>query len=335
MLDVLDIGKKVAYRILETPHLFYNDTIHYAETFTWLSAIRFACLTGDSELLAKLKDRFEPLFGAEQKFLPAKNHVDFNMFGCLPLELYKVTGEERYRELGMPYADTQWELPPDATDEHRAYMDQGFTWQTRLWMDDMYMITSIQSQAWSITGDRKYIDRAAREMVYYLEKIQLPNGLFYHAPDTPFIWGRANGWMAAGMADLLKSLPNDNSDWYRIMKGYLAMMESLKAFQGPDGMWKQLIDQSDFWNEASCTAMFTYAIIAGIKSNWLPGDVYSEVMEKAWKGLASYICENGDVREVCTGTPKADNQEFYMQRPRITGDYHGQAPVLWCVNECL
>ena len=333
--DVLETGKKVAWRFLETPHLFYNDTIHYAETFTWLASIRFAVLSGDKELLSRLIGRFELLFNEEKKFLPAKNHVDFNMFGSLPLELYKVTREERYRELGMSYADTQWELPPDVSEEGRAFMKQGYTWQTRLWMDDMYMITSVQSQAWKVTGDRKYIDRSAHEMVYYLEKLQLPNGLFYHAPDAPFIWGRANGWMAAGMAELLKNLPESNANWSRILKGYLLMMESLKTFQGIDGLWKQLIDHPDIWSETSCTAMFTCAIISGIKNNWLPAATYTGVIEKAWEGLKSQIEANGNVREVCVGTPKADNKEFYYQRPRISGDYHGQAPVLWCVNECL
>ena len=54
-----------------------------------------------------------------------------------------------------------------------------------VWIDDMFMITTIQSQAYLATGDRKYIDRAAAEMAMYLEKIQRPNGLFYHAPTAP------------------------------------------------------------------------------------------------------------------------------------------------------
>ena len=332
---LLETGKKIAWRFLQTPHLFYNDTIHYAETFTWLASLRFAVLTGDKELLSKLIAKFEPLFSTEKNYLPVKNHVDFNMFGSLPLELYKITGEERYRELGMPYADTQWELPLDATEEHKAYMEQGYTWQNRLWMDDMYMITSIQAQAWNVTGNRSYIDRSAHEMVYYLDRIQLQNGLFYHAPDSPFIWGRANGWMAAGMPLLLQNLPDDNSNKPRIMDSYKLMMESLKKFQGADGMWRQLIDKENFWNETSCTAMFTYAMIVGIKNNWLSSDNYGSVIGKAWNGLLTYIEENGDVREVCVGTPKSDNEDFYYQRPRKTGDYHGQAPVLWCVNECL
>jgi len=49
-------------------------------------------------------------------------------------------------------------------------------------------------------------------MVLYLDSLQCPNGLFYHAPDVPFFWSRGNGWMAAGMSELLSSLPNNNPD---------------------------------------------------------------------------------------------------------------------------
>lgn len=60
----------------------------------------------------------------------------------------------------------------------------------------MYMITIVQTEAYLVTGDRKYIDRAVKEMVMYLDKLQNKNGLFFHAPDVPYYWGRGDGWMA-------------------------------------------------------------------------------------------------------------------------------------------
>ena len=55
---------------------------------------------------------------------------------------------------------------------------------------------------------------------YTLIHLQKPNGLFYHAPDVPFFWGRGDGWMAVGMSELLRSLPKNNPNYERIMKGY-------------------------------------------------------------------------------------------------------------------
>lgn len=51
----------------------------------------------------------------------------------------------------------------------------------------MYMITILQIEAYKVTKEIKYINRAAEEMVLYLDKLQRPNGLFYHALDVPFI----------------------------------------------------------------------------------------------------------------------------------------------------
>ena len=178
----------------------------YAEVCTWYGAVRFASESKNKELSRQLQERFDYLCTAEKDFLPIKNHVDLNMFGCLPLELYQITKKIQYLDLGISYADTQWELPAEASAEEKRWADKGLSWQTRLWIDDMYMITILQSQAYRATGNRKYIDRTARSMAVYLDELQRPNGLFYHAPDVPFLWGRGNGWMAAGMARTFESI---------------------------------------------------------------------------------------------------------------------------------
>lgn len=326
-----DVGALLGRHFVPTKHMLHDTAyIHYAEVCTWYGALRYSETAGDSELTEGLISRFEPFFSTEQNLLPIKNHVDLNMFGCLPLEFYKITKEKRYYDLGMPYADTQWDLPEDATQEYKDLAAKGLSWQTRMWIDDMYMITIIQSQAYNVTGDRKYIDRAAKEMVVYLDELQKPNGLFYHAPDSPFFWGRGNGWMAAGMTELLRYLPEDNPDRPRIMEGYLLMMKNLKNYQTEKGMWNQLVDDPQCWPETSGTAMFTYAMITGVKRGWLSAEEYGPVARKAWLELITYIDPNGDVTEVCIGTNKGFDKQYYYDRPRIIGDFHGQAPVIWC-----
>ena len=331
-----EIGRRISYRFVTEKHALHaGKWIGYPETFYWNGSLKYAAAAKDKALIKLLQARFEHLFTTEKALLPIKNHVDLNMFGSLPLELYWVTKDERYKEVGLPYADTQWEVPEDAKPEEKAWAEKGYSWQTRLWIDDMFMITIIQSQAYRVTGNQEYINRAAKEMVYYLDELQCPNGLFYHAPDVPFYWARRNGWMAAGMAELLKALPKNNPDRKRIMKGYLTMMQSLKNYQGKDGMWNQLIDQPDCWAETSGSAMFAYAIITGVKQGWLKEKEYVPVARKAWLALVPYINAEGDVREVCVGTNKKNDKQYYYNRPRIAGDYHGQAPFLWCVTALM
>lgn len=339
----IEVGNLVSKRFVESPHQNYGRptpprTITYPEVCTWYGALRFADLTGNKELLQQLADRFEPLFGPKKEMIPIPDHVDYTVFGSVPLELYIQTKEQKYFDLGISIADKQWGPPegPRVTEMSHVYYAQGLTWQTRMWIDDMFMITAVQSQAYRATGNPVYIDRAAREMVVYLDSLQQPNGLFYHAPDVPFFWGRGDGWMAAGMSILLGELPEDHPNRPRIMEGYKKMMATLLKYQDENGMWHQLIDKPDIsWPETSCTGMFTFAFITGVKKGWLEKETYGPAARKGWLGLQNYIDENGDTREVCEGTNKKNDLQYYLDRKRNVGDMHGQAPVLWCAAALL
>jgi unsaturated rhamnogalacturonyl hydrolase len=337
-----EIGIRVAEHFIATPHTNFNratppKVISYPESCTWYGALTFAKATADKALLEQLALRFEPLFGSRDTLIPKPDHVDYAVFGSVPLELYIQTGEEKYLTLGKYIADKQWAAPegPRVKPESWYYYNKGMTWQTRMWIDDMFMITAVQSQAYRATKDTAYINRAAREMVLYLDSLQQPNGLFYHAPDVPFFWGRGDGWMAAGMSELLRSLPKNNPDRSRIMKGYKAMMATLLKYQAEDGMWRQLIDDPQSWKETSSTGMFTFAFITGVKEGWLDKKLYAPAARKAWLTLITYINKNNDITDVCEGTNKKNDRQYYLDRKRNTGDLHGQAPLLWCATALL
>ncbi len=51
--------------------------------------------------------------------------------------------------------------------------------------------------------------------------------------------------------------------------------------------------------------------------------------------MVSYIEPNGDIRNVCQGTGKQNDLQYYLDRLRFTGDLHGQAPILWCASAFL
>jgi unsaturated rhamnogalacturonyl hydrolase len=319
-----EIGKRVAERFVASPHLRPN-TIIYPEVCAWYGALTFAKLDRDKDLTRRLIARFDPLFAAESALVPAERHVDYSVFGTVPLEIYIQTNEKKYLDLGLSFADRQWDNPGP----------NGLTAETRFWIDDMFMITAVQVQAYRATGARKYIDRAANEMAAYLEKLQQPNGLFYHAPDVPFYWGRGNGWVAVGMAEMLRSLPEDHPKRAPILVSYLKMMDTLRKYQDADGMWKQLIDHPEAWPETSSTGMFAFAMITGVKNGWLEEKTYGPAARKAWLALTGFINADGDIGNVCEGTNKLNDLQYYLDRKRNTGDLHGQAPLLWCASALL
>jgi len=321
-----DVGKRLAEHFVTSPHQ-YTATIHYSEVCTWYGALTYAQLTHDDALRSALIKKYEPLMpgGAEADRIPKRHHVDDSIFGTISLEIAIQTKDPKQLEIGKAWADRQWENPqPD-----------GLSGETRFWIDDMYMLTILQLEAYRATGDKKYLDRDANEMVAYLDKLQQPNGLFYHAPDVPFYWGRGDGWVAAGMAEMLRTLPENHPQRARIMKGYRLMMAALLRYQGKDGMWRELIDRDDAWPESSSSAMFSFAMITGVKNGWLDAATYGPEARKAWIAVTGYIDQNNDVTNVCEGTGKKDDLEYYYMRKRRTGDFHGQAPVLWAASALL
>ena len=341
--DPLFIGQKVAQRYISEPFRNFDGSktppseVTYPEVCAWLGALKFAAVSNNKKLFRQLEERFFPLLGKRKDLMQKPDHVDHTVFGAIPLQLYMQTGNELYYYIGIDFADRQWQMPESTKhkEEYQALLNNGLSWQTRFWIDDMFMISTVQSQAYLASKDRKYIDRAAYEMTVYLDSIQQSNGLFYHARQNPFFWCRGNGWMAAGMTELLISLPEDNKDRTRVLVEYRKMMKTLKNYQNNKGLWGQLIDQPDSWSETSGSAMFTYALITGVKKGWLDAKEYAPVARKAWVALVSYINDEGDLQEVCMGTNVGNSKQYYLDRNRITGDLHGQAPILLCATDLL
>ena len=322
-----EIGKGLAEHFVVSPHQHSPGTIFYGEVGTWYGALTFAELTHDTDLRDRLIKRFDLLLpgGAEAALVPMRDHVDDSIFGIVPLEIYIQTKDKKYLDYGLTFADRQWENPqPD-----------GLSHETRYWIDDMYMLTILQLEAYRATGEEKYLDHGANEMVAYLDKLQQPNGLFYHAPDVPFFWGRGDGWVAAGMTEMLRDLPAGNPQRARIMAGYKLMMAALLKYQAPDGMWRQLIDHDEAWEESSASGMFTFALITGVKNGWLDAATYGPAAHKAWIAVTGFIDQNGDMTQVCEGTGKFNSLDYYLNRQRRTGDFHGQEPVLWAASALL
>jgi len=323
-----EIGRLVTNDLLSRPDfMMYRSeqctAVHYAEACAGFGAARLSGLLKDSALLRTITDRYAAVI--DENIVNTANHVDVNVYGILPLELAMQKKDERFFNQGIELADGQWVDP----------LPDGLTRQTRYWIDDIWMIGSLQVQAYRATKKLVYLERAALTINSYIQKLQQSNGLFFHGTDAHFFWGRGNGWVAAGLAELLTELPESNPFYPSILEGYRKMMNTLIRFQAEDGMWRQLIDNEQSFKETSSTAMFGYAMIVGVKKGLLPEVPFMQAGENAWNALTGYISADGKLREVCVGTGQSTDVNFYLTRPRSTGDLHGQAPVLWFAYSLL
>lgn len=127
----------------------------------------------------------------------------------------------------------------------------------------------------------------------------------------------------------LSTLPNDHAKYQEIAKGFELMMSQLKSYQNESGLWRQVLDETTAWEETSCTAMFAYAFSTGVKVGILNADDYQGSIDRAIEALRLKINEAGELTDVCAGTGQSMEIAYYLDRPRISGDFHGQAPFLW------
>jgi unsaturated rhamnogalacturonyl hydrolase len=304
-------------------------TDYYATICSYYGVLLFSAETGNTGLKNSVIAAYEPYYTGQQT--PPEGHVDDNVFGILPFELYYQTGDPNYLTVAQYLADKEFENPDE----------NGLSPYSRFAVDDLYMIGSLQAQAYKSTSDPNYIDHAVTQLLGYMgvvEQLQDPNGLFYHALDAPIFWGRGNGWAAAAMTEVLSKLPEDDPNRPQLLTNYQNMMSALVEYQDANGMWYQVLNMPshpDNWVESSCTGMFTFALATGVKNGWLPEVPYKQAAIDAWAELQTYVDEQGRVHEVCTGTWKGSTAQYYFDRPREIGNHHGQAAVIWAATAML
>jgi unsaturated rhamnogalacturonyl hydrolase len=252
-----------------------------------------------------------------------KGHVDLNVFGILPFELYLQTQDEQYLKLAVNLAEDEWAEPNKG----------GLTAYTRFWADDMFMVGALQIQAYKALKNPVFLDRGLMQLLAYAKALQQRNGLFQHTANVPVFWGRGNGWAAAAIAMTLEGMPKEHERREELMAVYKKMMVALQKYQDASGLWHQVIIDPQSFEETSCSAMFTYAIATGIKNGWLD----ESFRTTALKGFNALLLktQNGRLSDVCVGTGEGKSYDHYLNRPKKTGDLHGQAPLLWAAAAML
>ena len=224
---------------------------------------------------------------------------------------------------------------PSATNVSK-FMEPG-----TLWIDDLYMGCPYLVRWAKFTGDDKHLHDAANNVINMAARLQDQDGVWFHAyfehakKHNPWKWGRANGWAMVATVEILSALPENHPDRAALLDIYRRHVAGVKALQPDSGVWHQVLDQKEIWEETSCTAMFAYAIARGVNRGWLPASDMA-VARKAFAGLcAKYITPEGAVNGTCAGTNIGLDLEFYANRPRPDDDLHGRGVVLLAGTEIL
>lgn len=203
-----------------------------------------------------------------------------------------------------------------------------------VWADDLYMSLSFLTHYGSITGNKDCFDCAAKQVILFDSLLSdKSTGLYYHCYYNGIHqhgvahWGRANGWTLMAQALLLNYMPANHPLKEQVLTIFRKQVNNIARYQSESGMWHQLLDKNDSYLESSCTAMFAYAIAKGVNEKWLSKD-YDSIAKAAWKGLQSYITEDGQVKNICIGTGISHDLPFYYKRPAPLNDVHGLGAII-------
>lgn len=211
-----------------------------------------------------------------------------------------------------------------------------------LWLDDLYMSVPALAQAGKLTGERRYFDDAAKQILQFAQRMFVKErGLFMHGwiedmdPHPVFHWGRANGWAILAMTELLSVMPEDHPDRAKVLELYRAHARGLAATQGHAGLWHQLLDRSESYEETSATAMFTFCLARGINRGWLDPLAYGPAASLGWNAVVTKVNATGQVEGTCVGTGMGWDPMFYMYRPTHVLAAHGYGPVFLAGAEMI
>ena len=210
-----------------------------------------------------------------------------------------------------------------------------------IWADDAFMAISFLSRMGTLTGDEKYFTDAATQILNYTKYLWCPEkNIYYHCYHTDnnehgvAHWSRANGWVFMAQADLLSRMPKNHPLRDAVIKNLQQQASGVARYQGKNGLWHQLLDKEDSFEEITGTAMFVFGIARGVKEGWLHPD-FIYVAEQGLKGMMKLITDNGDVTGICVGTGIMPAITYYYNRPTQENDPMGEGPVLRALVEMI
>jgi len=215
-----------------------------------------------------------------------------------------------------------------------------------MWVDDLYMSVPFLTRYYSLTGEKSYIDDAARQFLLFKKYMYMPekkimSHVYNFRIDAPtqVPWGRGNGWVLFSLTELLAVLPQNHELREELLGFFRELSEGYLALQDEEGMWHQVLTDHESYQESSCTSMFAYAFSRGVRFGWLKEnkDKYINAVFKAWEALSkTAIDKYGNIYGVCKGSGYSYTPSYYKDELGWNlNDTHGIGIVMLAGIETL
>lgn len=303
-------------------------------------------------------DRFVEPDGSMPKYHLEEYNLDRINTGKLFFLLLDETGDERYLKalhLLRRQLDTQPRNSLGGFWHKQIYPFQ-------MWLDGLYMagpFSAMYAHRFNMPQD---FDDIAWQFTLMEQMVRdSETGLLYHGWDesrqqrwsnpqtgcSPHFWGRAMGWYAMALVDVLDYFPHSHPIRPDVESILARLVDAVQQVQHPSsGLWYQVLDKGHKpgnYFEASASCMFTYAVARGVRQGILPPEKL-EIARRAWRGiLREFIREGEDsfvyLEKTCGvaglgGNPYRDGSyDYYIGEKQVTNDPKGVGAFLMAAVE--
>ncbi|MBN2091989.1 glycoside hydrolase family 88 protein, partial [candidate division KSB1 bacterium] len=217
--------------------------------------------------------------------------------------LYQQTGDEKYQKAIL--------LLRKQMATHPRTSEGGF-WHKKIyphqmWLDGIYMASPFLAQFGQTFNEPALFDDIARQIIL-MEKHARDEktGLLYHGWDesreqdwanpttgqSPNFWGRAMGWYAMALVDVLDFMPLDHPQRPEILAILNRLVAAVTNYQNEQtGLWYQVVDQGERegnYLEASVSSMLVYSLLKAGKKGYIDTK-FIDVARKGYEGILKHL----------------------------------------------
>ncbi|MDF2652055.1 MAG: glycosyl hydrolase, partial [Paenibacillus sp.] len=209
-----------------------------------------------------------------------------------------------------------------------------------MWADDLFMSCPFLVRMGRSTGDARYYDEVIQQAAGFHRRLWMQDKRLYahiyfphEGINSRVPWGRGNGWVLLALTEILLHLPDEHPEREHVLVKFKELAEGIATYQADSGLWHQVLDECESYEETSCTAMFIVSIVRGIRHGWLDSG-FLACVRRGWNGLLeSCIDREGNVYGVCLGSGCSMDASYYYDIPTYINDDHGTGIVLLAASE--
>jgi len=266
----------------------------------------WAAETNNAGYYAFLKNKAEEV---DYAFGPRDYHADDHVVGQYYLVLY-----DKYKDADMltpmrEVFDRVIANPSDVSLEFEPKSDEKGYYKQCLkrwcWADALFMAPPVLTELTKVAGDPIYLEFSDKEFwVTYDYLYDQNSDLFLRdsryftereEDGTKVFWSRGNGWVFAGLTDVLDALPVDHPSRPRYEQLYKEMAAALVPLQAENGFWPISLEAGHLYpvKESSGTAFFVAGLSWGISNGMLDAEDYLPTVEKGWAALNDAVVDTG------------------------------------------